>query len=98
MISEDGIDILQILERSVSEIKMLRLTAESQKGFIENITVRLAVHQIRHGTIDYEKCDAETWGKILRLIQTGKLCVASAGDCYLRMRLLTKEALDLENV
>lgn len=81
-------DILEILETSANEIRGLRRTVESQKLFIHNITIRLAINQLRHGTLDYQNSDVD-WDLLLPLLEDGRLVVSSSGEAILDMKILS---------
>ena len=85
-----NMDILEILETSANEIRGLRQSVESQKLFIHNITIRLAINQLRHGVLDYHDSDEE-WDLLLPLLENGRLLVSSSGEAIFDMRILSRE-------
>jgi hypothetical protein len=89
-------DILKILEDSAAEIRSLRAEAEGNKMMMINLSIRLAINQLRKGNLSYLNESKEVWNKLLELATNGRLSLASNGEVFLDLRDLTKELLDKE--
>ena len=86
-------DPLEILQSIVDEVKALRITIETNKVFMQNITIRLALWQLDHGAIDdYANNDAR-WDKLLSLAEAGTLRVAHDCTVILDNSVLSPEVL-----
>lgn len=79
-------DILAILETAAGEIRALRQQVESDRLMRQNIALRLTIHQLRHGTLDYKDADAALWTRILQLFEDGRLVISSSAEIYLDRR------------
>lgn len=90
-------DILEILETSAREIRELRGRVEADGVTRANQTLRLAIHQMRNGPIQYKEWATEPeWSRLNELIDAGRVRMDSAAEVVFDMKTLTYELLAAE--
>lgn len=85
-------DPIESLQAIVNEVKMLRDRVEGNKALMQNIAIRLALHQLDHGAIKHAS-DDQRWGDLLLLAESGTLRVAHDCTVILGNRELSTETL-----
>lgn len=82
-------DILQMLESAAEEIRSLRRQVDQDRGMRANQTVRIAINQMRGGTIHYK--DFPLWDALAAFVKEGRVVMDHTGEVWMDGRLLTAE-------
>ena len=86
-------DILEILESAATEIRSLRSSVANYKLMTESITVRVALHQLMRGPVEYRNNFDVHWDRLNELISSGRLMLNNCAEATLDGKLLTPQVL-----
>lgn len=89
----DILDILEILESAATEIRSLRSSVANYKLTTESIAIRVALHQLMHGPVEYRNSFDVHWDRMNELIDSRRLVLNNCAEATLDGKFLTPQVL-----